>query len=169
MALHFSTSTNDHFTIVITCDTAITFDDESKAKYFNTGDLSLLDISEDATYITLKPLGPQERERAEIRAGAFTRSELGKLLWSEAPSNKHEHARWHHALTEDEREAIANYEAYISRSYVEYVNESLISINNEPATIAMINNIRPEHMRITTITEIVLHLQRVSLLGDVGK
>jgi len=49
------------------------------------------------------------------------------------------------------------------------VRESLISINDEPATMDMIDSIRPEHMRITTITEIVLHLQRVSLLGDVGK
>lgn len=169
MALHFSTSTNDHFTIVVTCDSAVNFTDESKAAYFNTGDLSLLDVGEDATRFTLKPLGPQDRERAEIRAGAFTRSELGKLLWIEAPTDKVEHARWHHALTEDEREALASYEAYISKSYVEYVSEALVSINDEPATIDMINSIRPEHMRITTITEIVLHLQRVSLLGDVGK
>jgi hypothetical protein len=157
MALHFSTSTNDHFTIVVTCDSAVNFTDESKAAY--------------STRFTLKPLGPQDRERAEIRAGAFTRSELGKLLWAESPNDKRAHARWHHALTEDEREALASYEAYISKSYVEYVyvRESLISINDEPATMDMIDSIRPEHMRITTITEIVLHLQRVSLLGDVGK
>ncbi len=169
MALHFSTSTNEHFKIIVSCDPAINFTDESKAAYFNTGDLSLLDVGEDATIITLKPLGPQDRERAEIRAGAFTRSELGKLLWIEAPTDKVEHARWHHELKEDEREALASYESYISKSYVEYVSEALVSINDEPATIDMINSIRPEHMRITTITEIVLHLQRVSLLGDVGK
>jgi hypothetical protein len=31
-----------------------------------------------ATMFTLKALSPQEREEAEVRAGAYTRSELGR-------------------------------------------------------------------------------------------
>ena len=41
---------------------------------------------------TLKALSPAEREQAEIRAGAMTRSELGRLLWSEAPDDPREKA-----------------------------------------------------------------------------
>jgi len=69
----------------------------------------------------------------------------------------------------DEREAYADYEAYISRVYIEMIRESLVSIDGEPGTIEMIQQIRPDGMRVTTITELVLHIQRASLVGDSGK
>ena len=86
MALHFLTSTNQTFEVVVTCDPSVDCTKEQRDEYLNTGDLSKLDIGKDATRFTLKPLGPADREAAEIRAGAFSRSELGRYLWIEAPS-----------------------------------------------------------------------------------
>ena len=110
-----------------------------------------------------------DQRRKYLNEGAYTRSELGRVLWVEAPTDLRDKARWHHELPIDEREAYADYEAYISRVYVEMIRESLVSINGEPATVDMIQRIRPDSMRITTITELVLHIQRVSLTGDQGK
>ena len=72
---------------------------------------------------SLKALSPAEREEAEVKAGAYTRSELGRLLWVEAPSETKERARWHHALTDDERQAMSDYQAYLSRVYIEMVSK----------------------------------------------
>ena len=49
------------------------------------------------------------------------------------------------------------------------IRESLVSIDGQPGTIEMIQQIRPDGMRVTTITELVLHIQRASLVGDEGK
>tara|TARA_R100001463_G_scaffold69564_1_gene123046 strand:- start:226 stop:738 length:513 start_codon:yes stop_codon:yes gene_type:complete len=170
MALHFLTSTDQTFIVVVTSDPSVSCNDEQRAEYLNTGDLSKLDnVGEDATKFTLKPLGPAEREQAEIRAGAFSRSELGRYLWVEAPNDPLKKARWHHKLAVDEREALASYESYISRVYVEMIRESLLKINDEDASVDMIQTIRPDALRIGTITELVLHIQRASLVGDAGK
>jgi len=170
MAINFLTSTESTFDVVVTADSSVTCNDDQRRKYLNEGDMNHLeDVGSDATIFTLKPLGPSEREQAEIRAGAYSRSELGRLLWVEAPNDLKLKARWHHELPIDEREAYADYEAYISRVYIEMIRESLVSINGEPATVDMIQRIRPDSMRITTITELVLHIQRVSLTGDQGK
>ena len=170
MALNFLTSTNTTFDVVVTADNSVTCNDDQRREYLNTGDMNALeDVGKEVTVFTLKPLGPSEREQAEIRAGAYSRSELGRLLWVEAPTDVRDKARWHHELPKDEREAYADYEAYISRVYIEMIRESLVSINGEPATVDMIQMIRPDSMRITTITELVLHIQRASLTGDQGK
>ena len=112
---------------------------------------------------------PAEREQAEIRAGAMTRSELGRLLWSEAPDDQREKARWHHQLSNDEREAMSEYQQYLNNVYNEMIRASLISINDVDATLEQLQMIRPESHRVQTISELVLHIQRISLLGDQGK
>ena len=169
MALHFLTSTNQTKEVVVTCDPSVSGTEDQQREYINTGDLSKLDIKEDATRFILKPLGPTERERAEIRAGAFSRSELGRLLWIEAPNDSKDKARWHHKLDIDEREALGSYESYISRVYLEMISESLVSIDGKEAGIESIQKIRPDSFRLSTITELVLHIQRMSLIGDEGK
>lgn len=170
MAINFLTSTNTTFDVVVTADMSVTCTDDQRGQYLNTGDMGVLeDVGKEATVFTLRPLGPAEREQAEIRAGAYSRSELGRLLWVEAPNDPREKARWHHKLPIDEREAYADYEAYISRVYLEMIRESLVSIDGQPGTIEMIQQIRPDGMRVTTITELVLHIQRASLVGDEGK
>ena len=169
MSLTFTTSTTDHFKIVISSDPSVHMDDSQKTKYFTHGELDGVQVDDDATWITLKPLSIQDREQAEIKAGAFTRSELGKLLFVEAPSNTRERAIWHNRLTDEEKEALAKYEQYQNKTYCEYVRASLVAINDEDASFEMINQITPESSRITAITEIVLHLHRVSTLGNQGK
>ena len=170
MALHFLTSTDQLFEVVVTCDPSVKGTKEQFNEYLNTGDLSKLDkVGEDATKFLLKPLGPAEREQAEIRAGAFSRSELGRYLWVEAPNDPIKKARWHHKLDMDEREALASYESYISRVYIEMIRESLVEINGQGASVDMIQNIRPDSFRVNTITELVLHIQRASWVGDAGK
>jgi hypothetical protein len=170
MAINFLTSTESTFDVVVTADLSVTCNDEQRGQYLNTGDMSFLeDVGKSATVFTLKPLGPSEREQAEIRAGAYSRSELGRLLWVEAPNDIREKARWHHNLPIDEREAYADYEAYISRVYIEMIRESLVSIDGEPSTVDTIQKIRPDSIRVATITELVLHIQRASLVGDEGK
>ena len=169
MALHFSTSTLEQFKIIVSCDQSISMTDSQRSTYLNHGTLEGVQIADDATWFTLKPLSANDREKAEIRAGAFTRSELGKLLWVEAPSNTRDRARWHNKLDDEEREALATYELYQNRSYCEYVRESLVAINDEPATFEVIDSIKPSSDRITTITEIVYHIHRLSTLSDQAK
>jgi hypothetical protein len=169
MALNFSTSTLEEFSIIVSCDSSVKMTDEQRATYLNHGTLDGVQVDDDATWFKLKPLSANDRERAEIRAGAFTRSELGKLLWVEAPSNTRDRARWHNKLDNEEREALASYEQYQNKCYCEYIREGLIAINDEPATFDMIDTIKPSSDRITTISEIVYHLHRVSLLSDAAK
>ena len=114
-------------------------------------------------------MSPSEREQAEVQAGAYSRSELGRMLWVEAPTNTNERARWHHALTNDEREAMASYEAYLSRVYLEMIRASLIKIDGEEASLEQVQNIRPDSFRVRAISELVAHIQRISLLGIEGK
>jgi len=170
MALSFLTSADQTLEIVITSDSEVKGTDEQKAKYISSGDLNDLEsVSDNATRFTIKALSPSEREEAEVRAGAYTRSELGRMLWVEAPSDSKARAVWHHGLTDEEREAMANYEAYLNRVYYEMIISSLTHIDNEEASIDKVQLIRPESARIKAISELVAHIQRISLLGIEGK
>tara|TARA_Y100001973_G_C5119014_1_gene291706 strand:- start:41 stop:553 length:513 start_codon:yes stop_codon:yes gene_type:complete len=170
MALSFLTSSEQTIKVVVTCDTSIKATEEERTAYLSSGDLDDLGfVGDDATKFTLKALSPSEREEAEVKAGAYTRSELGRLLWVEAPSEIQERARWHHALTDDERQAMSDYQAYLSRVYLEMVSASLTLINGEAANVETVNNIRPDSNRVQTISELVMHIQRISLLGIEGK
>lgn len=169
MALSFLTSSEQTQEVVVTCDPEVTASAEQRSAYLESGDLSALDSVGEATRFTLKALSPSEREDAEARAGALTRSELGRLLWTEAPTAERERAEWHHALTDDERLAMANYQAYLNRVYQEMINSSLILIDGVGADAEQLQLIRPEAHRIQTVSELVMHIQRISLLGVEGK
>lgn len=169
MALSFLTSSEQTQEVVVTCDPEVTASAEQRSAYLESGDLSALGEIGEATRFTLKALSPSEREDAEARAGALTRSELGRLLWTEAPTAERERAEWHHALTDDERLAMANYQAYLNRVYQEMINSSLILIDGVGADAEQLQLIRPEAHRIQTVSELVMHIQRISLLGVEGK
>ena len=64
---------------------------------------------------------------------------------------------------------MADYQGYISRVYIEMVRASLTHIDCEPASIDQVQLIRPDDVRSSTISELVIHIQRISLLGDEGK
>lgn len=170
MALTFLTSSEQSIDIVVTCDDEVNTTTEQRSAYLQSGDLGDLgEVSESATRFTIKALSPSEREEAEVRAGAYSRSELGRMLWIESPSEAIERARWHHALTDDERSAMSAYQAYLSRVYLEMIRGSLTHINGEEASLDQINMIRPDSDRLTVISELVAHIQRISLLGVEGK
>ena len=170
MALRFASSSDYTLNVVVTVDDAVQASAEERANYLSSGDLSdLATVDDNATRFTIKALSPSEREDAEQRAGAYTRSELGRLLWVEAPTDLHERARWHHELSDDERSAMADYQAYLNRVYIEMVSASLTHIDGEPATVEQVQMIRPDDQRAATISELVMHVQRISLLGDQGK
>ena len=170
MALSFLTNADHTIEAVVTCDPEVEADSDQRSAYIQSGDLSDLgSVSDNATRFTLKALSPSEREEAEVRAGALKRSELGRLLWSEAPIDSSDRARWHHALSDDERSAMADYNSYINRVYVEMLRSSLKLIDGEDARVDQLQLIRPDSHRTETISELVLHVQRISLLGDQGK
>ena len=170
MALSFLTNADHTIEVVVTCDPEVDADEPQRSAYLQSGELEELgSVGDDATRFTLKALSPSEREDAEVRAVALRRSELGRLLWSEAPADSSERARWHHALTDDEREAMSGYNAYINRVYVEMLRASLQLIDGEQASVDQLNLIRPDSHRTETISQLVLHVQRVSLLDDSGK
>ena len=169
MALRFLTNAHHTIDVVVTCDDSVTCTEEQRALYLSDANREHLKVGDQATVFTLKALSPSDREDAEQRAGAFSRSELGRLLWVEAPTEKLDRAKWHHALSLDEREAMADYQAYISRVYIEMVRASLTHIDGEPASIDQVQLIRPDDIRSSTISELVIHIQRISLLGDEGK
>ena len=64
---------------------------------------------------------------------------------------------------------MADYNSYINRVYVEMLRSSLKSIDGEDASVDQLQLIRPDRHRTDTVSELVLHVQRVSLLGDQGK
>tara|TARA_Y100000592_G_C5481143_1_gene325595 strand:- start:5618 stop:6127 length:510 start_codon:yes stop_codon:yes gene_type:complete len=169
MGLSFLTSAEQTIEVVVTCDPSIDCTEEQRAEYLETGDMLNLRVADGATIFTLKALSPAEREQAEIKAGAMTRSELGRLLWTEAPDDLREKATWHHKLSDDEREAMSQYQQYLNNVYSEMIRASLISIDEANGSLEQIQMIRPESHRVQTISELVLHIQRISLLGDEGK
>lgn len=169
MALHFLTSSDQTIDIYSTCDSSVNIDESKYFEYLKTGDVNLLELKDDATIFTLKPLTPEDRENAEIAAGALTRSELGRFLFINAPDDEKEKAIYHHALNEDERKAFSEYAGYIGRVTIEMIKKSLIKINGKPASFDMIQSIRPDQHRLQTITELSIHVQRISLVGDLGK
>ena len=168
MALSFLPDSDLTLDVVVTCDPAVEATPEQVSAYILSGEPSDLGGSEGATVFTLKALSPSDRETAEVKAGAYTRSELGRLLWLEAPDEERAKARWHHELQEDEREALASYQSYLNKVFVEMVKVALISIDGEPAE-GKLDLIKPEAHRLQVITELVQHIQRMSLLGQRGK
>jgi hypothetical protein len=171
MALSFMPSSTMTLDVVVTCDPAVTATPEQASAYLDSGDLGKLGGHEGATMFTLKALSPQEREEAEVRAGAYTRSELGRMLWVESPDEPRAKALWHHSLSDDEKGALASYQAYINRVFNEMVRASLIMIDERPVTKDSnpLEDIRPEAHRVQVIAELVRHVQRMSLLGQSGK
>jgi len=105
-------------------------------------------------------------EEAEVKAGAYTRSELGRLLVEEAPDDEREKAVWHNRLDEEEREAYGAYQAYLSRVFLEMLRVSLVKIDGKEASLDLVQSIRPDFHRIQAITELVLHIQRISRVND---
>lgn len=171
MALSFMPSCSMTLHVVVTCDPAINATPEQAERYLETGDIKVLDPHAGATIFCLKALSPVEREEAEVRAGAYTRSELGRHLWIKEPINSEERARWHHALTNEEREALGEYKAYLNRVFVEMINAALVSVDGVPVKQgeSPLDLVRPESHRVQVIAELVRHVQRMSLLGEQGK
>ena len=170
MALNFLTSSKQTLDVVVTYDSEVNATTEQRSAYLSSGDLGdLAEVGEGATRFTLKALSPSEREEAEVKAGAYSRSELGRMLWVESPTDSSERARWHHALSDDERSAMSQYQAYLSRVYLEMIRASLTHINGEQASLDQIDMIRPDSDRLTVVSELVAHIQRISLLGIEGK
>ena len=96
MALTFLTSADLSIDIVVTCDKSVECSDEQRSTYLSSGDLNDLgEVKESVTRFTIRALSPSEREEAEVRAGAYSRSELGRILWVESPSDTQEKARRH--------------------------------------------------------------------------
>lgn len=168
MALSFMPSADMTIDVVVSVDPSVKASPEQWRAYMETGDVTELEACEGATLFTLKALSPSEREQAEVKAGAYTRSELGRMLWVEAPDDLKAKARWHHELSEDEREALAMYQHYLNQVFVEMVRASLIKIDGEPAE-GRVDAIKPESHRLAVISELVQHIQRISLLGLRGK
>lgn len=165
MALNFLPSSEMTFDVVATCDPSVICSEEQRSAYMSSASLDDLESYEGATVFTLKALSPKEREEAEVKAGAYTRSELGRVLWASSPDGVEEKARWHHELEEDERKAYGEYQGYIQRVYVEMIRASLQKIDDKEASWDMIDNIRPDGYRVQVISELVMHIQRASLLG----
>jgi len=168
--LNFLTSSKQTIDVVVTCDSEVSSTTEQRSAYLSSGDLGDLgEVGENATRFTIKALSPSEREEAEVKAGAYSRSELGRMLWLEAPNDPKEKARWHHNLEDSDRVSMADYQAYLSRVYLEMIRASLTHINGEEASVEQVDMIRPDSDRLTVISELVLHIQRISLLGVEGK
>lgn len=166
--ISFNTSTLHTFKIVVSTDSSVKMTEEQKKNYFNTGELNDIEVNSDATWFTLRTLSITDREQAEIKAGAFTRSELGKLLWVEAPNDTREKALWHNRLSDEEKEALAKYEKYLDRSYIEYAKASLVAINDKEVDSNILDDLSPSD-KSNVIYEIVIHLTRESTLSEAGK
>jgi hypothetical protein len=170
MALHFSTSSSLEHKVVISIDPALDMTSEEFSVYLkNGGDYKCLENQEPTVFV-VKALSPKQREAAEVAAGAYKRSELGRYLHATEPSTTKEKAEWHNNLSDAEKQAYFDYGQYINRVYEEMIKVACVRIEGvEGNPIDLIQNIKPEAHRISTITELVIHIQRLSLLGDQGK
>ncbi len=169
--LSFSTSSLTTIEVAITCDTALDMADQDKVLYLK-GQRNLLKCKDgqSPTLFVLKALSPAEREDAEIKAGAYTRSELGRMLYLDQPSDSKDRAYWHDSLTDKEKTALAEYNAYLNRVYQEMIKVSCVEIkgvNGKPWDL--IQSIKPDIVRVQTIGELVAHISNLSLLGEGGK
>lgn len=170
MALFFSTTTDIQYEVAITCDPALDMNEDEKASYLRTGEGLKIKQDQVPTYFVIKPLSPKDRENAELKAGAYTRSELGRILWSEEPNDYKEKAYWRENLNDMEKKALANYERYISNVYEQMIKASVIAIKGVDGDVwENIEKIRPDQYRVRTISELVLHTQRISLVSQEGK
>ena len=61
---------------------------------------------------------------------------------------------------------MSGYNAYINRVYVEMLRASLKLIDGEQASVDQLELIRPDSHRTDTISQLVLHVQRSSVLGE---
>jgi len=173
MALHFSTSSSIKYEIAITADPSLDMTQEEKDNYLKSGDNSLLKKlpNEEPTIFILKPLSPKDRETAELKAGGYTRSELGRILWLEEPRGIKDKAYWRENLSDIEKKALADYEGYLNRVYEEMIKVSVIEVKGVPFNDIMdlLNSIRPDAFRLKAISELIFHIQRLSLLSNEGK
>ena len=169
--LKFSTTTTIEIKIAVSCDPALDMTSAEITAYLQ-GDFDSLKIKQDQapTYFFIKPLSPSDREEIEIKAGAYTRSELGRMLYLDQPEDAKKKAYWHDALSDQEKSALAQYQAYLNRVYVETAKKAIVKIEGyEGNSWDAIQSIKPDIHRLQTIAEIVTHTQRLSLLGDEGK
>jgi hypothetical protein len=169
--LKFSTTTTIEIKIAVSCDPALDMTPAEISAYLQ-GDFDSLKIKQDQapTYFFIKPLSPADREEIEIKAGAYTRSELGRMIYLDQPDDQKERAYWHDALSDQEKNAFAQYQSYLNRVYAETAKKALVKIEGfDGSAWDAIQSIKPDAHRILTIAEIVAHTQRLSLLGDSGK
>ena len=82
MALNFLPSSEMTLDVVATCDPSVICSDDQRSAYLSSASLDDLESTEGATIFTIKALSSREREEGEVRAGAYTRSELGRVLWA---------------------------------------------------------------------------------------
>ena len=80
MALSFLPDSDLTIEVVVTCDPAVTCSPEQMQAYLEAGELSALEAHEGATRFKIKALSPSDREQAAVRASAYTRSQLARLL-----------------------------------------------------------------------------------------
>jgi len=167
MALRFSNTADIEYTVYSTSDESVKCSPEQAQRYLSEGDDVGFEISDEATAFIIKPLSLQDRERAEIRAGSHTRSELGRLLNDQKPIEPEAFARWQHALTDDEKRALATYQMYVNQCYYEIVKSGLVKIKGvEGDAFEALMQVQPESVRIGTLMELVCHIQRVSILKE---
>jgi hypothetical protein len=92
------------------------------------------------------------------------------MLFVEQPEDQKKRAYWQDSLSDQEKNALAQYQAYLNRVYAETAKKALIKVEGFDGTAwDAVQSIKPDHHRIQTIAEIVTHIQRISLLGDEGK
>ena len=130
--LKFSTTTTIEIKIAVSCDPALDMTSAEITAYLQ-GDFDSLKIKQDQapTYFFIKPLSPSDREEIEIKAGAYTRSELGRMLFVEQPDDQKKRAYWQDSLSDQEKNAFAQYQAYLNRVYAETAKKALVKVVNE--------------------------------------
>tara|TARA_Y100000310_G_C20666965_1_gene808094 strand:- start:72 stop:590 length:519 start_codon:yes stop_codon:yes gene_type:complete len=165
MMFKFANSSNYELDIVCVSDPALEdVDQKTKDKYLETTDLTLFAKNKGMTIFRIRALSHSDREQAEIRAGAFQRTELGRILNWQQPSDELDKAKWFDKLPDDEKEAYHLYNQYLQRVCEEMVKQSLVSIDGVEAGLDQINLIRPDSLRSQVFSELILHIRRISLL-----
>ena len=165
MAFTFATSANYELDVVCISDPVLEdVDQETKDKYLETTDMSLFADVEGLTVFRVRALSHQDREEAEIRAGAYQRTELGRVLNWQAPTDEVEQAKWFDNLTAHEQESFHKYIKYLKNVNEEIIQQSLVSIDGQRASLNEINLIRPDSLRSQVFNELTLHIRRISLL-----
>jgi hypothetical protein len=153
--------------VVLACDPSVQAANDAEAldAYLGGGDPSAIDVPDDATRFTVKPL--TDAEMGACKRDAGRPSVLGERLLSEL-READDSAAEAEKLSDEEFAAVQRHAAWNDAFRVAVVSRGLVSWG-DGAGVSHLDDITPGALRGAVKMELHLHILRLSTLGAEGK